>query len=133
MASFHERPGSRGLGKPASSDGGGANNVASGGHLSVTGRDEFEKLKLRVQEVEHILMAKELTMKNLGDGGDDSHKNSMGKKSSGKFDKDWTTKVEMKLSKLYSNLKNLTNKVSDLQYGSGSGGGGGGKNHHRRS
>jgi hypothetical protein len=59
---------------------------------------ELEKLKNRVQEVEKILMAKEITMKTLGDPDEVSPSNAAGsKKSATKFDKDWTQKVEVKL------------------------------------
>lgn len=48
-------------------------------------------------------------MKSLGDDG----KND--KKSSNKFDKDWSQKVDAKLTKLSSTVKDLTNKLSDLE------------------
>lgn len=55
-------------------------------------------------------MAQNLTMKNLGDDGDKNDK-----KSSNKFDKDWSQKIDAKITKLTSTVKALTNKLSDLE------------------
>jgi hypothetical protein len=118
MASFQQpdRPASRGIAAGAKSTTDAtaiaAANASGPGVSSV----ELDKLKNRVVEIEKILMEQELTMKNLGDDEGKTNKSSghVGKKSAGKFDKDWTTKVEQKLSKLNTTVKNLTNKISDL-------------------
>lgn len=112
MASFQqERPNSKGLSRkttpvPAASEGGATANVSN---------VEVERLRARISEVEKILMAKEITMKNLGDPEEvASPSTTQGKKSAAKFDRDWTGKVEMKLQKLSSTLKSLMNKVGDI-------------------
>ena len=53
-------------------------------------------------------------MKNLGDEDETGKSSNGGKKSAAKFDRDWTTKVDMKLSKLSSTIKILTNKIGDF-------------------
>ena len=78
---------------------------ADGGVSSV----EIDKIKHRLHEVEKILMAQELTMKNLGEGDD-----SAGMKSHAKIDHDWTQKVERKITKLNTAFKVLTNKFADI-------------------
>lgn len=57
-------------------------------------------------------------MKNLGDLADDASV-SNGRKSNGKFDNDWTMKVEIKLQKLNRALKLLMNKINDMRNVSG--------------
>ena len=42
---------------------------------------------------------------------------SLNNKSAGKFDRDWTQKVELKLSKINSTIKALNNKVADIMHG----------------
>lgn len=60
-------------------------------------------------------MNQELTMKQLGDVDEQLAKSAKSnKKSQAKFDRDWTTKVEMKINKLSSTVKALTNKLGDL-------------------
>ena len=116
MASFSDpnaRPGSRGVGGTSKTA---IEAVAGTGaaNASPANSAELEKLKSRVAEVEKILMTQGLTMKNLGEDSEDANTRQVGKKSTGKFDKDWTAKVEHKLSKLNTAFKTLTNKVSDL-------------------
>jgi hypothetical protein len=86
---------------------------------------EVEKLKVRIIEIERILMSQELTMKKLGDEEAEAivnanHSSSAGtslnNKSAAKFDRDWTQKVELKLSKISSTIKALTNKVTDIMH-----------------
>jgi hypothetical protein len=42
---------------------------------------------------------------------------SLNNKSAAKFDRDWTQKVELKLSKITSTIKGLTNKITDIMHG----------------
>lgn len=86
---------------------------------------ELDKLKVRISEIERILMSQELTMKKLGDEEAEvivnaNHSSSAGtslnNKSAAKFDRDWTQKVELKLSKISSTIKALTNKVTDIMH-----------------
>jgi len=82
---------------------------------------EIERLRVRLSEVEKILMQKEITMKTLGDPEEllPSPSTAHAKKSAAKFDRDWTGKVEIKLQKLSSTLKTLMNKVGDIINGGG--------------
>lgn len=79
MGSFHDRPVSQGLSRkttPApSSDTG----------MGVVSGVDIDKIKLRLTEVEKVLMANQLTMKQLGEHTDDASV-SNGRKSNGKFD-----------------------------------------------
>ncbi len=54
-------------------------------------------------------------MKNLGEVDEGGASVSNGRQSKGKFDPDWTAKVEIKLRKLSSTVKVLTNKLTDMR------------------
>lgn len=80
MGSFHDRPASQGLNRnltPAPSS-----DTGKGG---MSGAD-LEKIKLRLTEIEKVLMANQLTMKQLGEHNTDEGSVSNGRKSNGKFD-----------------------------------------------
>jgi hypothetical protein len=89
--------------------------IGVGGASSV----EVDKIKLRLTEVEKVLMANQLTMKYLGEQTGDDASVSNGRKSHGKFDQDWTLKVETKLTKVSRALKLLMNKLNDLRTATG--------------
>jgi hypothetical protein len=129
MASFHEPKsgadsrgafGKKPTGPPSDNNAASSNNVINNA--------ELEKIKVRMLEVERILMSQELTMKKLGDDEAEAivhanHSSSAGtsinNKSAAKFDRDWTQKVELKISKISSTIKALTNKVTDIMHGNG--------------
>lgn len=86
MGSFHDRPVSQGLSRkttPAPSSDTGAGAYGGGGGASSA---EVDKLKHRLTEVEKVLMANQLTMKQLGEQTGDDASVSNGRKSNGKFD-----------------------------------------------
>lgn len=129
MTSFQggvDRPGSRGLsrkgtpipglGSAGGMDGAGASSPMNG-VASAVSMGEMERIKVRIAEVERILMEKELTMRNLGDPEDIAASMSQSRKSGPRMDREWTTKVEVKLSKLTNTVKNLMNKLSDVMQG----------------
>jgi hypothetical protein len=129
MASFHHDPvksDSRGAFNKKATPGAGAasENGQSASGVAIS-NVEVEKLKVRIMEIERILMSQELTMKKLGDEEAEAivnanHSSSAGtslnNKSAAKFDRDWTQKVELKLSKISSTIKALTNKVTDIMH-----------------
>ena len=94
MTSFQDRPVSQGMNRKATPAPSSDTSVAP--TVNAVSNAEVEKVKARLTEVERILMQSQLTMKNLGEQAEEASV-SNGRKSNGKFDNDWTMKVEIKL------------------------------------